>query len=81
MARCPECSAVLTLSSPPELYDRIYCESCGVSLEVISTSPLEFEYLADYADLEDPEMEWDEDLEDIEEELEEDWEDLFDDEG
>ncbi|MGQ9468090.1 MAG: hypothetical protein ACUVSH_02750 [Anaerolineae bacterium] len=78
MARCPECNAVLPIPPDVALYDRLYCEECGALLEVVSLNPLELEYVFDYEDLEEEEMEWeeegpfDEDLEELEEEEDED---------
>lgn len=77
MARCPECNAILPV--PPELalYDRIYCEECGALLEVVSINPLELEYVFDYEDVEDEDLEWEEEWDEeefLEEEVdEEDW--------
>lgn len=71
MARCPECNTILPAPPDVALYDRLYCEECGALLEVVSLNPLELEYVFDYEELEEEELEWEE-----EEEWEE--EDLFD---
>jgi lysine biosynthesis protein LysW len=37
MARCPECNARLNTPSDLELWDHLFCEACGVELEVLNT--------------------------------------------
>ena len=43
MARCPECSARLTIPNDVARWDRITCESCQAELEILSLKPLELE--------------------------------------
>jgi lysine biosynthesis protein LysW len=75
MARCPECNNVVPLPSELTLYDQIYCTECGALLEVVGLGPPELEYVSDYEDIDDEDLEWDEweDDEDLEQrEAEED---------
>lgn len=69
MARCPECNTILPVPSDAALYDRLYCEECGALLEIVSLNPLELEYVFDYEDLEEEELEWEEEEEWEEEDL------------
>lgn len=73
MARCPECNGKLVV--PPDLqrWDRIFCETCNIELEVVDVNPLELEAVYDFEDddnaldeLEEDEddLEWDEDNDD-----------------
>ncbi len=59
MAFCPECDA--EIEGQPFEYEEgevVECPECGCELEVVSTSPLEFELVeGDYE--EDGEEEWD----------------------
>ena len=76
MARCPECNAKLVVAPDLERWDRIFCEACGIELEVVDVSPLELEAVYDFEDDDNAldELEEDEDdlLDDlIEEEIEE----------
>ncbi|HQE93690.1 MAG TPA: hypothetical protein PLH19_12885 [Anaerolineae bacterium] len=82
MARCPECNAKLVVAPDLERWDRIFCEACGVELEVVDVNPLELEAVYDFEDddntldeLEEDEedLEWEDETEDEEEEEEEEW--------
>ena len=81
MARCPECNARLELPSDLELWDRVFCEACGVELEVIELNPIELE-VAYEAEEDEEELELDDELDALDlDEDEEDWdEDEEDDE-
>jgi lysine biosynthesis protein LysW len=59
MAFCPECDAEIE-GEPYEFEEGeiIECPECGVELEVVSTSPLEFELIEGDFDGDDEE-EWD----------------------
>ncbi|MDY0018534.1 MAG: hypothetical protein RBT47_00885 [Anaerolineae bacterium] len=76
MARCPECNARLNTPSDLELWDHLFCEACGVELEVIELNPLELEVVYDLE--EEDEDDSDEiDLEESDEDeldLDDDWE-------
>ena len=68
MATCPECEADIEVDEyDVDKGDVVNCPECGTSLEVISTSPVEF----DLAPEEDEEDE--EELDEEEEDEEEDW--------
>ena len=70
MATCPECDADIEVDEyDVDKGDVVNCPECGTSLEVISTSPVEFD-LAPEEDEEDEE-EPDEDEEDEEEDWDE----------
>jgi alpha-aminoadipate carrier protein LysW len=58
MAFCPECDAEIE-GEPYEFEEGeiIECPECGVELEVVSTSPLEFELVE--GDNDEDEEEWD----------------------
>ncbi|HOU15751.1 MAG TPA: hypothetical protein PKZ84_21825 [Anaerolineae bacterium] len=82
MARCPECNAKLVVAPDLERWDRIFCEACGIELEVVDVNPLELEAVYDFEDddnaldeLEEDEedLEWDDEADDDEEEEEEEW--------
>ena len=72
MARCPECSAKLSLPEDLARWDRISCDSCNAELEVLSLKPLELEAVYDFEEngvLDD----LDEDLDDAEDLEDLDW--------
>lgn len=82
MARCPECNAKLVVAPDLERWDRIFCEACGIELEVVDVSPLELEAVYDFQDddnaldeLEEDEedLEWDDETDGDDEEEEEEW--------
>ena len=77
MATCPECDTELGVDEyDVDKGDIVSCPECGVNLEVVNTSPLEFESAGEDEDEDDDELdedELDEDEED-DEETEEDWE-------
>ena len=50
MARCPECNAKLVVAPDLERWDRIFCEACGIELEVISVDPLVLEVAPEEAE-------------------------------
>jgi len=85
MTRCPECNARLKLPSDLELWDHVFCEACGVELEVIELSPLEIEVVYEVGGKETDELdsdnfdELDEEL-DLDEAWEDDDDDAFEDE-
>ncbi|MGC9394310.1 MAG: hypothetical protein ACP5J4_05600 [Anaerolineae bacterium] len=77
MARCPECNGKLVIPSDLERWDRIFCEVCGIELEVVDVNPLELEAVYDFEDddnaldeLEEDEddLEWDDDDDDDDDE-------------
>ncbi len=71
MATCPECDAEVEVDEyDVEKGDVINCLECGASLEVIGTSPVEFELVPDD----------DEDEDEDEDELDEDDDEEEDDE-
>ncbi len=41
MVECPECAAVLDLTSDLELGEIVVCPDCGVELEVVGLDPVE----------------------------------------
>jgi lysine biosynthesis protein LysW len=72
MARCPECSAKLTIPNDIARWDRFFCEACKAELEVLSLRPLELEAVYGFEEsgvLDDLDENGDdaEDLEDLEE--------------
>ena len=82
MARCPECSASMSLPEGVGQWSHIYCESCNTKLEILSLNPLELEAVYDdddedvlyELDDEDEDQDWEDDEdEDDEDDEEEDW--------
>lgn len=75
MARCPECNAKLVIPQDVERWDRIFCDVCGIELEVVGLNPLELEAVYDFDDDDSA-------LDELEESDEEDleWEDDDDEE-
>jgi len=72
----------LVVAPDLERWDRIFCEACGIELEVVDVNPLELEAVYDFEDddnaldeLEEDEedLEWDDEADDDEEEEEEEW--------
>ncbi len=60
--RCPECLAAIWLKESVEMWDPVTCPECHTALEVVSLRPLTLDYLDDWG-------------EDVDEELdEEEWE-------
>jgi len=53
MARCPECSTKLVMSSDVQRWDRLVCTNCGKTLEVRNLVPLELEAVLDAGDEDD----------------------------
>lgn len=56
---CPDCGEKITLN-PTRIGQKLTCPHCAADLEVISTDPLELDWLYDW-DWEDEEEEEDED--------------------
>ncbi len=73
MARCPECNTKLERPPDLELWDHLFCESCGMELEAVGLNPLELEVVYDFDEDEA------DDLDELEEEDDLDWEDDDDD--
>jgi lysine biosynthesis protein LysW len=65
---CPECGSDIRVSRSVKVGDQIECPECGELLEVISTRPMELDYVLEDEGLDDEDWD-DEDWED------EDWED------
>lgn len=70
VAFCPECGEGVKLGSQPHEGQRVTCNECGASLEVISLKPLELDWVYDepVEDSGEWEGDWGSD-----EDLEEDW--------
>lgn len=58
MTQCPECESTIALGRNLKLGEYIECPECGTMLEVISTKPLELDYVLE--DWEEREEEWEE---------------------
>ena len=66
MATCPECDFEIDVDEyDVDRGDTLECDNCGVTLEVIGLSPIEFESISD----EDEEDDDDDDDEDEEEDV------------
>jgi alpha-aminoadipate carrier protein LysW len=70
MAICPECEFEIDVDEyDVDRGDTLDCDNCGVTLEIISLNPIEFEVASD---VDEDEEEDKDDLADDEEEAEED---------
>jgi alpha-aminoadipate/glutamate carrier protein LysW len=70
MAICPECEFEIDVDEyDVDRGDTLECDNCGVTLEIISLNPIEFEVASDDEEDED---EKDDDLEEDEDEGDED---------
>jgi lysine biosynthesis protein LysW len=49
-AKCPECNAKLILPNGLELWDRLFCATCGVELEITTLDPLGLDVVVDLDD-------------------------------
>lgn len=68
MAICPECEFEIDVDEyDVDRGDTLDCDNCGVTLEIVSLNPIEFEVASD----DDEEEEDEDDLGDDDEELEE----------
>jgi len=84
MMQCPECNAHLAIATKLELWDRVYCNACGVELEIVNEYPFELEVVFDFDDALDvddlndtlDEEEWEREKYsgDVDEEADENWE-------
>ncbi len=50
MIKCPECHVTISLPPHMQLWDRFFCEACGVELEVVEQHPWELESVVDLDD-------------------------------
>ncbi len=78
MVNCPECNAVIAIPEGTELWDHIFCPSCGAELEIINVEPPEVEVVYDAFDgLPDEDDEpWEDEEETDEDEIIYPWEGL-----
>jgi len=73
MATCPECDFEIDVDEyDVDRGDTLECDNCGVTLEVIGLSPIEFEAVSDEDEDEDEkELDEEEEEEDEEEDVDE----------
>ena len=45
--KCPECNAPLILPAGLKPWDRIFCKTCGVELEIITLDPFNLDVVVD----------------------------------
>jgi lysine biosynthesis protein LysW len=61
-ARCPECDGAIVFGTKMKLGKVIECRECGAMLEVISLSPLEFDFALEDEDSDEWEEDWEEEV-------------------
>jgi lysine biosynthesis protein LysW len=69
---CPECGSEVRVARNVKVGDQIECSECGETLEVISTRPIELDYVLEDEDWDDDE--WDDDDDDWDDD-DDDWDD------
>lgn len=85
IATCVECDEEIEISERARLGQKVMCSSCGASLEVVNTGPLELDWA--YED-DDDEEEWElddeydtelDEYDDFDDDLDDDFDDIEDD--
>ena len=57
-AFCPDCDALVNVGPRPKEGQRVTCQNCGTTLEVISLQPLELDWVYEAAEGEE---DWEDD--------------------
>lgn len=80
-AKCPDCRSVIVFPVMPRLNQTVVCDTCEVTLAVVSLNPIELDWAFDEDEYDEDydDFDFDEDFEAFDDEDDEDYEDEDDD--